>query len=104
MPQNPILEVKVFNVWGIDFMGPFNLPSYENAYILVSVDYVSKWVEAIAAPTNDHKVVLKMFKSIIFPRYGIPKVVISDGGSYFINKVFESLLRKHGVKHKVVTP
>ena len=104
MPQNPILEVEVFDVWGIDFMGPFNPPSYGNAYILVVVDYVSKWVEAIAAPTNDHKVVLKMFKSIIFPMYGIPKVVKSDGGSHFIKKVFEGLLRKHGVKHKVATP
>jgi len=80
MPQNPIFEVEVFDVWGIDFMGPFNPSSYGNAYILVAVDYVSKWVEAIATPTNDHKVVLKMFKSVIFPRYGIPKVVISDGG------------------------
>jgi len=104
MPQNPILEVEVFDVWEINFMGPFNPPSYGNAYILVAVDYVSKWVEAIAAPTNDHKVVMKMFKSIIFPRYGILKVVISDGGSHFINKLFEGLLRKHGVKHKVATP
>ncbi|KAL1199622.1 hypothetical protein V5N11_019387 [Cardamine amara subsp. amara] len=84
-------------------MGP--LPSsYGNSYILVAVEYVSKRVEAIASPTNDAKVVLKMFKSIIFPRFGIPKVVISDGGSYFINKVFESLLKKHGVKHKVTIP
>ncbi|XP_048618623.1 uncharacterized protein LOC125589950 [Brassica napus] len=67
MPQNPILEVEVFDVWGIDFMGPFP-SSYTNKYILVAVDYVSKWVEAIASPTNDAKVVLKMFKSIIFPR------------------------------------
>ncbi|KAG7585679.1 Integrase catalytic core [Arabidopsis thaliana x Arabidopsis arenosa] len=104
MPQNPILEVEVFDVWGIDFMGPFNPSSYGNKYILVAVDYVSKWVEAIASPTNDHKVVLKLFKSIIFPRFGIPKAVISDGGSHFINKVFESLLKKHGVKHKVATP
>jgi len=58
MPQNPILEVEVFDVWGIDFMGPFNPPSYGNAYILVAVDYVSKWVEAIAAPT-----MLSMIKS-----------------------------------------
>ncbi|KAG7578973.1 Retrotransposon gag domain [Arabidopsis thaliana x Arabidopsis arenosa] len=56
MPQNPILEVEVFDVWGIDFMGPFNPASYGNKYILVAVDYVSKWVEAIASPTNDHKV------------------------------------------------
>ncbi|KAG7559383.1 Integrase catalytic core [Arabidopsis thaliana x Arabidopsis arenosa] len=104
MQQNPILEVEVFDVWGIDFMGPFNPASYGNKYILVAVDYVSKWVEAIASPTNDHKVVLKLFKSIIFPRFGIPKAVISDGGSHFINKVFESLLKKHGVKHKVATP
>ena len=104
MPQNPILEVEVFDCWGIDFLGPFNPPSHGNSYILVAVDYVSKWVEAIASPTNDARVVLKMFKTIIFPRFGVPRVVISDGGSHFINKQFESLLRKHGVKHKVATP
>ncbi|KAG7594128.1 Ribonuclease H-like superfamily [Arabidopsis thaliana x Arabidopsis arenosa] len=103
MPQNPILEVEIFDVWGIDFMGPFP-SSYGNKYILVAVDYVSKWVEAIASPTNDSRVVLKMFKTIIFPRFGIPRVVISDGGTHFINKVFENLLKKHGVKHKVATP
>ncbi|XP_013613796.1 PREDICTED: uncharacterized protein LOC106319960 [Brassica oleracea var. oleracea] len=103
MPQNPILEVEVFDVWGIDFMGPFP-SSYTNKYTLVTVDYVSKWVEAIASPTNDAKVVLKMFKSIIFPRFGIPRVVISDGGSHFINKLFANLLKKNGVKHKVETP
>ena len=103
MPQNPILEVEVFDVWGIDFMGPFP-SSYGNKYILVAVDYVSKWVEAIASPTNDSRVVVKMFKSTIFPRFGVPRVVISDGGSHFINKVFESLLKRNGVKHKVATP
>ncbi|KAL1222466.1 putative mitochondrial protein [Cardamine amara subsp. amara] len=104
MPQNPILEVDVFDCWGIDFMRPFNPPSHGNNYILVAVDYVSKWVEAIASPTNDAKVVLKLFKSIIFPRFGVPRVVISDGGSHFINKQFENLLKKHGVRHKVATP
>ncbi|CAA7021487.1 unnamed protein product [Microthlaspi erraticum] len=103
MPQNFIQEVEVFDVWGIDFMGPFP-SSYGNKYILVAVDYLSKWVEAIASPTNDSKVVIKLFKSIIFPRFGIPRVVISDGGSHFINKVFESLLKKNGVRHKVATP
>jgi len=84
-------------------MGPFP-SSYGNKYILVAVDYISKWVEAIASPTNDTKVVLKLFKTIIFQRFGVPKVVISDGGKHFINKVFENLLRNHGVKHKVATP
>ncbi|XP_024010373.1 uncharacterized protein LOC112085393, partial [Eutrema salsugineum] len=103
MPQNPILEVEIFDCWGIDFMGPF-ISSYGNQYILVAVDYVSKWVEAIASPTNDSKVVVRLFKNIIFPRFGVPRVVISDGGSHFVNKTLEGLLRKHGVKHKIATP
>ncbi|CAA7029248.1 unnamed protein product [Microthlaspi erraticum] len=103
MPQNFILEVEVFDVWGIDFMGPFPT-SFGDQYILVAVDYVSKWVEAIAAPTNDSSVVIKMFKSIIFPRFGVPRVVISDGGSHFINRIFANLLKKYGVRHKVASP
>ncbi|KAL1223097.1 hypothetical protein V5N11_022937 [Cardamine amara subsp. amara] len=80
-------------------MRPFP-SSYGNEYILVAVDYVSKWVEALASPTNDSRVVIKMFKSVIFPRFGVPRVVTSDRGSYFINKVFEKLLRENGVTHK----
>ena len=102
MPQNFILEIEVFDCRGIDFMGPFP-PSYKNEYILVAVDYVSKWVEAIASPTNDARVVTKMFKTIIFSRFGVPKVVISDGGTHFINKVFQGLLKKKSVTHKVAT-
>ena len=83
-------------------MGPFP-PSYKNEYILVAVDYVSKWVEAITSPTNNARVVTKMFKSIIFPRFGVPRVVISDGGTRFINKVFQGLLKNNGVKHQVAT-
>ncbi|CAA7037016.1 unnamed protein product [Microthlaspi erraticum] len=63
-----------------------------------------EWVEALASPTNDAKVVMKMFKSVIFPRFGVPRVVISDGGSHFINITFDNMLKRHGVKHKVATP
>ena len=57
MPLTNILEVEVFDVWGINFMRPFP-PSFGNLYILVAVDYVSKWVEAAALPTNDAKTVV----------------------------------------------
>ncbi|CAM8959686.1 unnamed protein product [Rhodiola kirilowii] len=60
MPQQSILALELFDVWDIDFMGPFP-PSYGNQYILVTVDYVSKWVEAVATPTCDAKVVIKIF-------------------------------------------
>jgi hypothetical protein len=84
-------------------MGPFP-SSFGNKYILVAVDYVSKWIEAIASPTNDTRVVTRLFKNIIFPRFGIPRIVVSDGGSHFISKVLEKLLFKYGVRHRIATP
>ncbi|KAJ9543839.1 hypothetical protein OSB04_023546 [Centaurea solstitialis] len=100
MPLNYILEVELFDVWGIDFMGPFP-SSYSNRYILVAVDYVSKWVEAVASPTNDARVVSKFLKRQIFSCFGVSRVIISDGGSHFIESKFESLLKKYGVQHRV---
>ena len=70
-------------------------------YILLVVDYVSKWVEAIATPTNDAKVVLKFLQKNIFTRFRAPRAIISDKRSHFCNKVFNALLAKYGVKHKV---
>ena len=103
MPLNPILIVDLFDVWGISFMGPF-LVSFGYSYIFVGVDYVSKWVEEIPYKANDHRVVLKFLKENIFFRFGVSKAIISDGGSHFCNKSFETLLTKYGVKHKVATP
>ena len=63
---------------------------------------MSKWAEAAASPTNDSKVVQKLFKRVIFTRFGVPRVVISDGGSHFTGRQFEALLKKYRVTHKVV--
>ncbi|XP_019057336.1 PREDICTED: uncharacterized protein LOC104807112 [Tarenaya hassleriana] len=103
MPQQYILEVEPFDVWNIDFMGPFP-SSCGNVYIMVTVDYVTKWVEVLASPTNDNKTVVRMLKRTIFPRFGVPRVIISDGGSHFINRTIKALLLKYGVKHKITTP
>jgi len=82
MPLQNIMEVEIFDYWGIDFVGP--LPSlYGNIYILVVVDFVSKWVEAIATPKNDVRAVIKFLKKNIFSRFGVPRVLISDGGTHF---------------------
>jgi Integrase core domain len=78
--------------------------SCNNKFILVAVDYVSKWVEVIPNPTADSKVVQRLFKKVIFPRFGVPKTVISDGGSHFVNRQLNNLLKKYGVTHKVATP
>ncbi|CAN6547374.1 unnamed protein product [Malus baccata var. baccata] len=103
MPQTPIFSVEIFDVWGIDFMGPFP-SSHGFLYILLVVDYVSKWVEAKATRTNDSRVVADFVKTNIFARFGMPRVLISDGGSHFCNRTIEALLKKYNVTHKVATP
>ena len=73
-------------------------------YILLAVDYVSKWVEARATHTNDSKVVCDFVKSNIFTRFGTPRAIINDGGSHFCNRTFGALLRKYCITHKIATP
>ncbi|XP_074266269.1 uncharacterized protein LOC141588742 [Silene latifolia] len=99
MPMNFMLEVELFDVWGIDYQGPFP-SSFGNEYILVAVDYVSKWVEAIPTKTCDAKEVIKLLQRIIFPRFGLPRVLISDRGTHFGERALEALLRKYGVQQR----
>nr|XP_009615419.1 uncharacterized protein LOC104108137 [Nicotiana tomentosiformis] len=95
MPLKGILEVEIFNVWGIDLMGLF--PSCNgHKYILVVADYVSKWVEAMALPTNDARVVVNFVKNNIFTRFGTSRALISDGGTHFCDKLLGNLLAKYG--------
>lgn len=98
IPQNYILEVELFDLWEIDFMGPYP-PLYSYKYILVAVEYVSKWVKVIATTTCDAQIVFQFLKKHIFTRYGVPKGLVSDGGSHFYNKQMEKLLHKYGVMH-----
>ena len=80
-------------------MGPFP-SSYNNKYILLAVDYVFKWVEAISTYTNDAKVVINFHRRNIFSRFGTPRALVSDKGSHFCNRLVEKLLLKYGVHHK----
>ncbi|GJV20043.1 reverse transcriptase domain-containing protein [Tanacetum coccineum] len=105
MPQNAIQVCEIFDVWGIDFMGPFP-SSRGNKYILVAVDYLSKWVEAKALPTNDARVVVKFLKSL-FSRSGAPRAIISDQRTHFCNDKFARVMSKYGVTHRlfgILTP
>ncbi|KAL1563882.1 hypothetical protein AAHA92_06301 [Salvia divinorum] len=103
MPQTPVIVCEIFDVWGMDFMGPFS-SSYGNIYILVAVDYVSKWIEAKATSTCDAKEVAKFLKSNIFCRFGVPRAVISDQGTHFCNRTIEAQMKKYGVHHRLSSP
>ncbi|GJZ58786.1 reverse transcriptase domain-containing protein [Tanacetum coccineum] len=83
------------------FMGPFS-SSRGNKYILVAVEYLSKWVEAKALPINDARVVCKFLKSL-FARFGAPRAIISDRGTHFCNDQFVKVMLKYGVTHRLST-
>nr|GEU62327.1 reverse transcriptase domain-containing protein [Tanacetum cinerariifolium] len=93
MPQNSIQVCEIFDIWGIDFIGPF--PSSKgNKYILVAVDYLSKWVEAKALPTNDARVVVKFLKSL-FSRFEIPQAIIRENRTSWSDKLDDALWAFH---------
>nr|GEU61445.1 reverse transcriptase domain-containing protein [Tanacetum cinerariifolium] len=93
---------KLPHPMGIDFMGPFS-SSGGNKYILVAVDYLSKWVEANVLPTNDARVVCKFLKNL-FARFGTPRAIISDRGTHLCNDQFAKVMQKFGVTHHLETP
>ena len=72
--------------------------------ILVAVDYVTKWVEAIPTKSADHKTSLKMLKEVIFPRFGVPRYLMTDEGSHFIHDTFTKVLARYDVNHRVSSP
>ena len=98
MPLTNNLQIELFK----RYMGPF--PKSKNCeYILVVLGYVSKWVEAMPCGATDAKNSKKMFEETIFPRFGILRMVISDGGTHFTYKNFHNYLSKHGIHHNVAT-
>ena len=86
MPMDYSLAVEQFDVWGFDFMGPF--PS-SNGYthILVAIDYVTK-----------------LLKEVIFPRFGVPRYLMTGRGSHFIHGAFRKMLAKYDVNHRTASP
>ncbi|GKE37011.1 reverse transcriptase domain-containing protein [Tanacetum coccineum] len=100
-PQNYIQVCKIFDVWGIEFMGPFP-SSNENKYILVAIDYASKWVEAQAFPTSDARNIVNSPKRL-FARFIIPKALISDRRTHFCNYQMEKAMKQYGLVHRFST-
>jgi hypothetical protein len=87
-PSNPFIPAfcHSWNVASVTNIPPQT--SFGFLYILVAVDYVLKWIEAIPSRNNDHKTMIKFLKKNIFSRFGIPRAMISDGGTHFCNNSF----------------
>lgn len=82
MPRFGILEIKLFDVWGIDFISPF-LPFSTHRYILIVVNYMPKWVEIVTLPTN--KTLCYFLSRNILNRFGLPRTMVNDGGFHLYN-------------------
>ena len=103
MPMNYSLTIEPFDIWGFDYIGPF--PS-SNGYthILVPVDYVTKRVEAIPTCSVDHNTSIKMLKEVIFPRFGVPGYLMTNGGSHIIHRAFHKMLAKYDGNRRIASP
>nr|GEY51697.1 hypothetical protein [Tanacetum cinerariifolium] len=97
----PLETLNLVSSRGIDFMGSFP-SSRGNKYILVAIDYLSKWVDAKVLPTNDARVVCKFLKNL-FAIFGTPRAIINDRGTHFCNDQFAKVMLKFGVTHRLAT-
>ncbi|XP_069147141.1 uncharacterized protein [Solanum lycopersicum] len=95
LPLNPIWVIELFDVWDIDFMGPF-VSFHGMEYILVEVDYVSKWVEAIALPNNEGNSVTAFLKKNTFSRFGTPRPLLVMVALSFVMNCSKGCLRNMG--------
>nr|GEX27679.1 reverse transcriptase domain-containing protein [Tanacetum cinerariifolium] len=102
-PFENVLDPKEINeFFPLETINKLSHHDQRNKYILVAVDYLSKWFEAKALPTNDARIVVKFLKSL-FSRFGTPKAIISDHGTHFCNDQFAKVMFKYVVTHRLST-
>ena len=89
---------------GIDIVGPLPETKKGNRYIVVAMDYLTKWPEARAIPDQKAESVAAFFYEDIVCRHGCPKELVSDNGSAFISEMVEALLQRHQTKHHLISP
>lgn len=83
-------------------MGPFHVTN-EYVYILVAVDYISKWMEAATYRNYDRQTIIKFLKEYILSKLGVPKLIISDRGFHFYSRAFKNMMKKYNITYKTST-
>ncbi|XP_058769358.1 uncharacterized protein LOC131643219 [Vicia villosa] len=91
-PSNELTSLSSpwpFAWWGMDILGPFPVGSYQNKYLIVAVDYFTKWIEAEALAKITSLNILRFYKRNVLARFGIPQALITDNGTQFTDKKFQ---------------
>jgi len=103
-PLHPIIVVGPFSKWGTDFITCNPHSAGGHAYIILAVDYFTKWAEAMPTfEANGKTAVIFMFNHII-ARFGVPQVIITDHGHHFQNIMMTELTNQLGLRHDSSTP
>ena len=98
MPLQPVIEVKPFAKWGLDFIGPINLPSSgHHQYILTATDYYTRWIDAQSLKNCTTEIVMKFLEENIITRFGCPHAFVCDNGPAFRSLKFSSWAFDYGI-------
>src|SRR6266542_3395767 len=105
--ENELHSIRIkepFYQWGIDIVGPLTETSRGNKYIVVAIDYFTKYPEARVLTNANAKSVANFIYENIICRHGCPRRIISDRGMHFNNQVIEKLLERFRIRHNLSTP
>ena len=104
IPLQPQVTFEPFDKWGMDFVGPINPPSKQKSYIIVCMDYITKWVETKVIKAAREEKVANFLRENIFYKFGYLRELVTDQGSQFTSNLVEDLLTHHKIKHRTSTP
>lgn len=98
------MPICIFEKWAIDYIGPLTFTKQKNQYIILAVEYATKWIEAKAVKKADGKTSVRFIHDRIITRFGCPMQLISDNGRHFINSEVKEFLEKTNIKHYRSSP
>src|SRR5438477_810741 len=99
-PLHPIQVGRAFERIGIDLVGPLLITQQQNQYIIVAMDYLTRWPEARAVPDAGALTLVKFIFEEIICRHSTPKIILSDQGQNFISETVRILYEKFLIIHK----
>jgi transposase InsO family protein len=102
--KRTIETMDIFERWGIDIVGPLKVTERGNKYIVVAMDYFSRWPEARAIKSANAETVATFIYEEIICRFGAPKKIQSDQGTHFVNEIIKNLTERFRIKHSLSSP
>ena len=104
LPLHPVITIGPFEKWGVDFMSCNPHSSGGHAYIIVAVDYFTKWAKAMPTLAANSKIAAQFIFNHIIARFGVPRAIVTDHGTHFQDYMMAELTSRLGLRHDSSTP